>query len=123
VALDTAGTKPAEKVTKYGKVHQTAVRWVETAKSSQKKSNKQRLIPKRDCLTDCALPPAEWLQQRLGRLRGQIENRGLAGTRTGSSKIATTRLQPAEAALIFTGKQLTKNPEFGNNSKLCSFSM
>jgi hypothetical protein len=41
----------------------------------------------------------------------------------GSSKMATTRLQPAEAARIFTGKQLTRNPESGNNSKLCSFSM
>ncbi len=37
--------------------------------------------------------------------------------------MATTRVQPAEAALIFTGKQLTRNPDSGNNSKLFSFSM
>jgi hypothetical protein len=29
---------------KYGKVHQTVVRWAESAKSSPKNSNKQQLI-------------------------------------------------------------------------------
>jgi hypothetical protein len=40
VALQTAATKSAKKVMKYGKVRQTAVRWAESAKSSRKNSNK-----------------------------------------------------------------------------------
>ena len=39
-----------------------------------------------------------------------------------SSKIATARVQPAEAARIFTGKQQTKKPSEGSFSRLCSFS-
>jgi hypothetical protein len=37
--------------------------------------------------------------------------------------MATARVQPAEAARILTGKQLTSNPVGGSNSRLCSFSM
>jgi carboxyl-terminal processing protease len=41
----------------------------------------------------------------------------------GASRIATARVQPAEAALIFTGKHETTKPSAGNCSRLCSFSM
>ncbi len=40
-----------------------------------------------------------------------------------ASRIATARVQPAEARSIFTGKQLTMNPAGGRPSRLCSFSM
>ncbi len=40
-----------------------------------------------------------------------------------SSMMATARVQPAEAALILTGKHATMKPEGGNASRLCSFSM
>ncbi len=40
-----------------------------------------------------------------------------------ASRIATARVQPAEARSIFTGKQLTVNPVGGSASRLCSFSM
>ena len=40
-----------------------------------------------------------------------------------SSMMATARVQPADAALIFTGKQATLNPWAGSSSRLCSFSM
>jgi hypothetical protein len=39
------------------------------------------------------------------------------------SNIATARVQPAEAALIFTGKQHTMNPVAGSASRFDSFSM
>lgn len=39
-----------------------------------------------------------------------------------SSKIATARVQPAEPAAIFTGKQATLNPFAGSPSRLCNFS-
>jgi hypothetical protein len=38
------------------------------------------------------------------------------------SNIATARVQPAEAARTFTGKQTTLNPFAGRDSRLCSFS-
>jgi len=38
------------------------------------------------------------------------------------SRIATARVQPAEAALIFTGKQAMRKPCAGSCSRLCSFS-
>ena len=40
-----------------------------------------------------------------------------------SSKIATARVQPAEAPRILCGKQLMKKPSAGSASRLCSFSM
>ena len=40
-----------------------------------------------------------------------------------SSTIATARVQPAEAPLIFTGKQAIENPVAGSASRLWSFSM
>src|SRR5262249_52354802 len=40
-----------------------------------------------------------------------------------SSMIATARVQPADAARIFTGKQDTVNPVEGSASRLCSFSI
>ncbi|MDT4838898.1 hypothetical protein FQZ97_726710 [compost metagenome] len=40
-----------------------------------------------------------------------------------SSKIATARVQPAEAPRILCGKQLMKKPVGGSTSRLCSFSM
>ena len=40
-----------------------------------------------------------------------------------SSKIATARVQPAEARCTFTGKQATMKPSAGRASRLCSFSM
>ena len=40
-----------------------------------------------------------------------------------SSKIATTRDQPAEAPLIFTGKQEISKPNGGKASRLLSFSI
>ncbi len=40
-----------------------------------------------------------------------------------ASIMATARVQPAEAALILTGKQATMNPCGGKTSRLCSFSM
>ena len=39
-----------------------------------------------------------------------------------SGRIATARVQPAEARWIFTGKQTTSKPSAGNCSRLCSFS-
>ena len=39
-----------------------------------------------------------------------------------SSKIATARVQPAEAPRILCGKQLMKKPSPGSASRLCSFS-
>jgi hypothetical protein len=39
------------------------------------------------------------------------------------SRIATARVQPAEARSIFTGKQDTMKPVDGSCSRLCSFSM
>jgi hypothetical protein len=39
------------------------------------------------------------------------------------SKIATARVQPAEARSIFIGKQATVNPVGGSASRLCNFSM
>src|SRR5258708_21925991 len=38
------------------------------------------------------------------------------------SRMATARVQPAEAPRIFTGKQLMVNPVAGSASRLCSFS-
>jgi hypothetical protein len=38
------------------------------------------------------------------------------------SKIATARVQPAEADRTFTGKQTTLKPSAGSDSRLCSFS-
>ncbi len=40
-----------------------------------------------------------------------------------SSRMATARVQPADAPLIFTGKQATLKPAAGSFSRLCSFSM
>ena len=40
-----------------------------------------------------------------------------------SSKMATARVQPAEAPRILCGKQLMKKPVGGSASRLCSFSM
>ena len=40
-----------------------------------------------------------------------------------SSMMATARVQPADAALIFTGKHATVKPDAGSASRLCSFSM
>ena len=39
------------------------------------------------------------------------------------SMIATQRVQPAEAFLIFTGKQEIIKPWSGNDSRLCNFSI
>ena len=39
-----------------------------------------------------------------------------------SSKMATARVQPAEAARIFMGKQAMMKPIAGKTSRLCSFS-
>ena len=39
-----------------------------------------------------------------------------------SSRMATARVQPAEAPRIFTGKQHTVKPSPGSASRLCSFS-
>jgi len=38
------------------------------------------------------------------------------------STMATARVHPAEAPLIFTGKQTTEKPLGGRASRLCSFS-
>jgi len=46
----------------------------------------------------------------------------LQGREPHSSKIATARVQPAEAPLILWGKQLTVKPLPGSASRLCSFS-
>src|SRR5207248_3551081 len=40
-----------------------------------------------------------------------------------ASRIATARVQPADARSIFTGKHETVKPVDGNCSRLCSFSM
>ena len=39
-----------------------------------------------------------------------------------SSRMATARVHPADAARIFMGKQATVNPTGGSTSRLCSFS-
>ena len=39
-----------------------------------------------------------------------------------SSKIATARVKPAEAARILKGKQAMVKPKGGSASRLCSFS-
>ena len=39
------------------------------------------------------------------------------------SRMATARVQPAEARSIFTGKHDTMNPVDGSCSRLCNFSM
>ncbi len=46
-----------------------------------------------------------------------------AGAAASSSKIATARVNPAEAALILKGKQATWNPVGGSWSRLASFSI
>ena len=51
--------------------------------------------------------------------RGDREETGPAP----QSRIATARVQPADAPRIFTGRQLTVNPAGGSASRLCSFSM
>jgi hypothetical protein len=51
-------------------------------------------------------------------MRSQVPRRA-----TLQSRIAMARVQPADAAWIFTGKQLTEKPFEGSFSRLCSFSM
>lgn len=52
---------------------------------------------------------------------GEPRHAGRCGVRQ-SSKMATARVQPAEAPRILCGKQLTVKPCGGRASRLCSFS-
>lgn len=60
------------------------------------------------------------------REHGAFEGRRRAGRRavsSQSSRMATARVKPADAPLIFTGKQLTVKPSGGRLSRFASFSM
>jgi len=72
------------------------------------------------------IPPC----RRVGRPASHVARRNAPcpigrgrSARPYASRIATARVQPAEARSIFTGKQLTMNPAGGRPSRLCSFSM
>jgi hypothetical protein len=58
-----------------------------------------------------------------GRPRTPAGHPDQAEAVSASSKIATARVQPAEALRILCGKQLMKNPLAGSTSRLCIFSM
>ena len=59
------------------------------------------------------------VERRVGN--GKVD--GHAWRRAQLSSIATQRVQPADAASIFTGKQATLKPNGGSWSRLVSFSM
>src|SRR5215470_7701345 len=55
-----------------------------------------------------------------GQPKVSAANRSLFVMSVDQSMIATARVQPAEAARILTGKQLTVKPLDGSASRLCS---
>ena len=61
----------------------------------------------------------EWNSSRIDSTVG---NYPCDGATPHPSKMATARVQPAEAPRIFTGKQHTVKPSPGKASRLCSFS-
>ena len=78
-------------------------------------------VQHRFCTSElCALPDAARELTQFCRYRH--DSAGQRAAVKASSKIATARVQPADAPRILCGKQLMKKPSAGSASRLCSFS-
>ena len=83
----------------------------------------------------CKRPDGTWYRQSTGKAsleqalpepatstKRLATQAALFSAKEGYSKIATARVQPADAPRILCGKQLIVNPCGGSASRLCSFS-